>query len=115
MEAFVALADPIRARVVELLAADDLTAGDIAARFPVSRPAVSRHLSVLLKSRLVRVRGEAQRRIYSLDPAGLDDVGRWVEETRRVWNGRLDALGRHLDEVAARAKGGQPKEQTDER
>ena len=115
MEAFVALADPIRARVVELLAASDLTAGEIAARFPVSRPAVSRHLSVLLKSRLVRVRGEAQRRIYSLDPAGLDDVGRWVEATRQVWNGRLDARGRHLDDVAARAKGGQPKEPPDER
>jgi DNA-binding transcriptional ArsR family regulator len=115
MEAFVALADPIRARVVELLAAGDLTAGDIAARFPVSRPAVSRHLSVLLKSRLVRVRGEAQRRIYSLDPDGLDDVGRWVDETRRVWTGRLDALGRHLDDVAARKRGGKPKEQPDER
>jgi DNA-binding transcriptional ArsR family regulator len=105
MEAFVALADPIRARVVELLAAGDLTAGDIAARFPVSRPAVSRHLSVLLKSRLVKVRGEAQRRIYSLDPDGLDDVDRWVEATRRVWNDRLDKLGRHLDDVAARASG----------
>ncbi len=104
MEAFAALADPIRASVVELLAAGDLTAGDIATRFPISRPAVSRHLSVLLKSRLVRVRGEAQRRIYSLDPAGLDDVDRWVEATRRVWNQRLDALGRHLDDVAAARK-----------
>jgi DNA-binding transcriptional ArsR family regulator len=102
MEAFVALADPIRARVVALLAAGDLTAGDIAQRFPVSRPAVSRHLSVLLKSKLVRVRGEAQRRIYSLDPAGLDDVDHWVAETRRVWNGRLDTLGRHLDDMAAK-------------
>jgi DNA-binding transcriptional ArsR family regulator len=105
MQAFVALADPIRASIVELLAAGDLTAGDIAARFPVSRPAVSRHLSVLKRSRLVRVRGEAQRRIYSLDPGGLDDVGRWVETTRRVWNERLDALGRHLDDVAAKSTG----------
>jgi DNA-binding transcriptional ArsR family regulator len=104
MQAFVALADPTRASIVELLAARDLTAGDIAARFPVSRPAVSRHLSVLRKSRLVRVRGEAQRRIYSLDLDGLDDVGRWVQETRRVWNERLDALGRHLDDVAAKSK-----------
>jgi len=104
MDAFVALADPTRARIVKLLAAGDLTAGDIAARFPVSRPAVSRHLSVLRKSRLVRVRGEAQRRIYSLDVGGLDDVDRWVEETRRVWNGRLDGLGRHLDDVAAAKK-----------
>jgi DNA-binding transcriptional ArsR family regulator len=103
MQAFVALADPIRASIVELLAAGDLTAGDIAARFPVSRPAVSRHLSVLKRSRLVRVRGEAQRRIYSLDTGGLDEVASWVGETRRVWNARLDALGRHLDDVAARS------------
>jgi DNA-binding transcriptional ArsR family regulator len=115
MEAFVALADPIRARVVELLAAGDLTAGDIAARFPVSRPAVSRHLSVLLKSKLVQVRGEAQRRIYSLDPSGLDDVDQWVAETRRVWNGRLDALGRHLHEVAANARGNSSEGDDNER
>jgi len=100
MQAFAALADPVRAGIVQLLAARDLAAGDIAARFPISRPAVSRHLSVLLKSRLVRVRGEAQRRVYSLDTDGLDDVEQWVAACRQVWNARLDALGRHLDAVA---------------
>ena len=102
MQAFIALSDPIRSHIVELLAERDLTAGDIAARFPVSRPAVSRHLSVLRRSRLVRVRGEAQRRIYSLDPAGLDDVDRWTSQCREAWRRRLDALGDHLDEVARR-------------
>src|SRR5580700_12206142 len=104
MQAFAALSDPIRARIVELLADRDLTAGDIASRFPVSRPAVSRHLSVLRRSRLVRVRGEAQRRVYSLDTDGLDEVDRWVGECRRIWNARLEALGRHLDDVAAKSK-----------
>ncbi len=104
MEAFVALADPIRAEIVQLLAAQDLTAGDIASRFPVSRPAVSRHLAVLRRSQLVSVRGEAQRRVYSLDVSGLDHVDRWVAECRRAWNARLDALGRHLDQVATPAK-----------
>jgi len=100
MQTFAALSDPIRAEIVQLLAARELTAGDIASRFPVSRPAVSRHLSVLLRSRLVRVRGEAQRRVYSLDVSGLDDVDRWVAECRRTWNARLDALGDHLDRIA---------------
>ncbi len=104
MPAFSALADPLRAQIVELLAARDLTAGDIAARFPVSRPAVSRHLSVLLRARLVRVRGEAQRRIYSLDPEGLAEIDRWVAEQRAVWGRRLDDLGRHLDATAPRPK-----------
>jgi DNA-binding transcriptional ArsR family regulator len=102
MEIFAALADPTRSKIVEVLAARDLTAGDIAARFPVARPAVSRHLSVLLKTKLVRVRKEAQRRVYSLDPHGLDEIDHWVSQCRRVWNRRLDALGKHLDTMAAR-------------
>ena len=85
-----------------MLAVRDLSAGAIAARFPISRPAVSRHLSVLLRSRLIQVREEAQRRVYSLDTAGLDDVERWVVACRKVWSIRLDALGRHLDEVAGK-------------
>jgi len=103
MQAFAALADPIRAEIVQLLAAQELSAGDIASRFPISRPAVSRHLSVLRRSQLVSVRGDAQRRVYSLDVSGLDDVARWVAECRRTWSARLDALGDHLDQ-AARAK-----------
>jgi DNA-binding transcriptional ArsR family regulator len=106
MEPFVALSDPLRANIVQLLAHRDMNAGEIAARFPVSRPAVSRHLSVLLKSKLVRVRDEAQRRVYSLNPDGLDEIDQWVGQCRRVWNRRLDALGAHLDAVAAGSKGG---------
>jgi DNA-binding transcriptional ArsR family regulator len=105
MEAFSALADPVRSEIVQLLAGRDLPAGAIASRFPISRPAVSRHLSVLLKSRLIRVRGEAQRRVYSLDTAGLDDVEQWVSACRQAWNARLDALGRHLADVASKANG----------
>ena len=93
MQAFVALADPVRARIIEMLAEGDLPAGDIAAAFAISRPAVSRHLSVLLKSRLVRVREDAQRRIYGLDPEGLGPADAWIEEIRRVWDRRRDAEG----------------------
>ncbi len=105
MPSFAALADPVRSRIVEMLARRDLTAGDIASRFPVSRPAVSRHLSVLLRARLVRVRGEAQRRIYSLDPDGLTEIDAWVAEQRAVWSRRLDALGQRLDAMAAAGEG----------
>jgi DNA-binding transcriptional ArsR family regulator len=102
MQTFAALADPVRADIVRMLADSDLAAGDIAARFPISRPAVSRHLSVLLGSKLVGVRGEAQRRVYSLDPAGLDDASRWIDDCRRTWTRRLDDIGRHLDAEAAK-------------
>ena len=102
MQPFIALADPVRARILEMLAKNDLPAGDIAAAFAISRPAVSRHLSVLLKSRLVRVREDAQRRIYGLAPEGLEPADAWIEEIRRVWNRRLDHLGRHLDALATK-------------
>lgn len=100
MTAFTALADPVRNKIVQMLAARDMPAGDIASRFPVSRPAVSRHLAVLRRANLVQVREQAQMRVYSLNPKGLDEIDEWVAACRTVWNRRLAALGRHLDDVA---------------
>jgi DNA-binding transcriptional ArsR family regulator len=77
-----ALADPLRARAIQLLAQSDMRAGEIAARFTVSRPAVSRHLAVLLKSDLVSVRSEAGRRVYSLNPGGLEAISQWIDQCR---------------------------------
>jgi DNA-binding transcriptional ArsR family regulator len=110
MSALAALADPVRNQIVSMLAANDMPAGDIAARFTVSRPAISRHLSVLLKARLVSVREQAQMRVYSLNLEGLDEVDDWVAACRRTWNQRLDTLGRHLDTLAeAKAEAGKPR------
>jgi DNA-binding transcriptional ArsR family regulator len=92
MDAFVALADPTRRRIVEALAAGPLASGEIAARFPISAPAVSQHLKVLKAAKLVRVRSEAQRRIYELDPDGVEAVAGWADGLRRHWAERLDAL-----------------------
>jgi DNA-binding transcriptional ArsR family regulator len=105
MTAFAALADPVRNKIVQMLAARDMPAGDIASGFPVSRPAVSRHLAVLRRANLVQVRGQAQMRVYSLNPKGLDEIDAWVVACRRTWNERLDALGRHLDEKAQEEAG----------
>jgi DNA-binding transcriptional ArsR family regulator len=96
VKALEALADPTRRRIVELLADGELEAGSIAAQFPVSRPAVSRHLRVLREAGLVRARGEAQRRVYSLDPAPLAEVDAWLSRYRGFWTNRLDALDTHL-------------------
>ncbi len=101
MQVFSALADPTRAKIIQVLARRDMSAGEIAKRFPVSRPAVSRHLRVLRKAHLVRSRGEAQRRVYSLNPAGLDEVEKWVAQCREMWNSRFDALDEYLKEMVA--------------
>jgi DNA-binding transcriptional ArsR family regulator len=92
MRAAQALADPTRLRIVELLAEGERSAGELAAEFDTSRPGVSRHLRVLREHGLVRVRGEGQRRLYSLDPAPLAELDDWLERYRTFWTNRLDAL-----------------------
>jgi DNA-binding transcriptional ArsR family regulator len=96
MEPFVALADPTRRRIVEALAAGPLSSGEIAARFPISAPAVSQHLKALKSAGLVRVRSEAQRRIYEIDPDGIEAVAGWADGVRRYWAARLDGLEAEL-------------------
>lgn len=95
---FAALADPTRQRIVEMLSAGALCAGDIAGRFELSPPAISQHLKALKAAKLVKVRAEAQKRIYELDPEGLADISDWVAKIRAFWNPRLDALERVLRE-----------------
>jgi DNA-binding transcriptional ArsR family regulator len=93
---FTALADPTRRQIVEMLAAGERTAGAIARQFEVSGPAISQHLKVLRQARLVRVRADAQRRIYALDAAGIGEIDAWLSNIRRFWRDRLDALEHEL-------------------
>src|SRR5688500_2071214 len=92
MDRFTALAEPNRRRIVELLAGGTRPAGAIASEFELSAPAVSQRLKTLREAGLVRVEVDGQRRIYSLDPAGLAEVDRWLEKVRSFWSGRLDSL-----------------------
>ena len=92
MNALEALADPTRRRIVELLVDGERSAGEIASHFPASRPGISRHLRVLREAGLVQARGEAQRRLYSLDPAPLAELDAWLARYRSFWTNRLDAL-----------------------
>ena len=104
MLALNALSDPTRQRIIEMLAERELSAGVIAASFDVTAPAISQHLKVLKDAKLVRVRVDAQRRIYALDPSGLDEMDRWLSRIRRFWPERLDALEHVLKEDDRKAK-----------
>jgi len=86
------LADPTRRQIVELLAGGALCAGDIARRFAISAPAISQHLKMLRNARLIQVRRDAQKRIYELNPQGVEELREWVERLRGFWSARLDAL-----------------------
>ena len=86
------LADPTRQQIVQLLAQGPMASGEIAGRFELSAPAISQHLKALRDAGLARVRIDAQRRIYELDPQGLEDLAAWIAGLRGFWSPRLDAL-----------------------
>jgi DNA-binding transcriptional ArsR family regulator len=92
VKALETLADPTRREIVELLAEGELDAGEIASHFPISRPAVSRHLRVLRENGVVRSRPVAQRRLYALEPAPFAELDEWLSRYRAFWSDRLDAL-----------------------
>jgi DNA-binding transcriptional ArsR family regulator len=89
VEAAAAIADPIRRRVLELVRAREVPAGELAAAFEVSRPAVSRHLRVLREAGLVHERREGRLRLYRAGPAPLAELRGWLDA---YWDQRLDAL-----------------------
>jgi DNA-binding transcriptional ArsR family regulator len=96
MQSLLAIADPTRRRIVELLAVRERTAGELVNEFDMSAPAISQHLKVLREAGLVTVRADGQSRVQSLNPEGLGDLEDWLERTRSVWSRRIDALERAL-------------------
>jgi DNA-binding transcriptional ArsR family regulator len=90
--AFNALADPTRRAVLDLLRAGTRPAGEIARVFPISRPAISKHLKILRRAHLVDERREGRHRFYQLNPEPLKTVDSWLDEYRRFWTASLENL-----------------------
>lgn len=96
MHAFDVLGDPIRRRVLELLAENRLASGEIVAvvgrEFGITQSAVSQHLKVLRDHGFATVQIEGPRRIYEIDPTPIAEADQWLARFRRFWEPRLDAL-----------------------
>lgn len=90
--AFQALADPTRRAVLDLLRGGSQPAGQIAQAFPVSRPAISKHLRLLRRAHLVREHREGRHRVYQLNPEPLRAVDSWIEHYRNFWTANLNSL-----------------------
>ena len=109
VHAFDVLGDPVRRRILELLAEGEQPAGQVAAvvhaEFGISQPAASQHLKVLRENGFARVRAEGARRLYAVDAAGLQEIDAWLTGFRRFWDQRLDALATELAR-GARARSG---------
>jgi DNA-binding transcriptional ArsR family regulator len=100
MHAFDVLGDPVRRRILELLADGEKSAGDVAAiiqeEFSISQAAVSQHLKVLRDSGFAAVRAEGARRIYEVDAAPLKDIDLWLNRFRAFWEPKMDALATEI-------------------
>ena len=114
MHALDVLGDPVRRRLVELLAQGDRPAGELTdvvrAEFGISQPAVSNHLRVLRDSGFARSAPDGSRRIYSLAGERMTEVRTWVEEQLGFWSNRLDALDTELRRGARKTPNGDTEE-----
>jgi len=95
---FAALADPTRRAILARLARGEASVGDLAQPFDISLPAISRHLRVLERARLIERRVDAQRRVCRLRAQPLHAAAKWIERYRDFWEARLDDLAALLEE-----------------
>ncbi len=105
MDAFYALAEPRRRRIIELIAANGrLSATEISKKFDITAQAISQHLSVLLSAKLLIVHKHAQQRIYEINSNEMVEVEGWTEKTLKMWNERFDRLEEVLKEEKKKAR-----------
>lgn len=106
LDAFQALADPTRRRIVEALRAGEQQVNDVVQKLDIHQSGVSRHLRILLETGFVEVRPDGQRRLYSLRPEPFQELDAWLSGYRALWEKRLDRFGDALRKRrAARAAG----------
>jgi DNA-binding transcriptional ArsR family regulator len=107
---FAALSDPTRRAIVRRLADGEATVLDLAEPFPISLPAISRHLKVLEHAGLISRGRDGQRRPCSLRPEPLVEIAAWAQHTHAAWEQRLDRLDAHLQRAKRTAKTEKEKE-----
>lgn len=106
-DVFQAIADPHRRAIIALLAHQKLTVNAVAEHFPISRPAVSRHIKILQECGLVVARRRGRERYYEVRLEKLNEVSDWVEKYQKVWEQRLDRLDEYLSELQKEKKHGE--------
>jgi DNA-binding transcriptional ArsR family regulator len=119
VHAFDVLGDPVRRRILELLAEGERPSGAITAivqaEFGITQPAVSQHLRVLRDSGFATVRPDGARRLYAVDSAPLHEVDMWLDPFRRFWEQRLDSLATELARGKRKRRVSAPRQPTHQR
>lgn len=98
MSAYSAVAEPNRRRILDLLRSGERSVGELVDRIGLSQPGISKHLRVLREAGLVGARADGKQRLYTLHAEPLAELDAWLEPYRALWEERLDALERHLEE-----------------
>jgi len=108
-DVFQAIADPTRRAILSLLASQKLSLNEIAGHFNISRPAVSKHIKILVECGLVVVRQQGRERYCEAKRETLDEVSDWVEQYRSLWEERFARLDEYLKELQAKESKDDPK------
>lgn len=98
MSVFIAVAEPHRRQILDLLRDGEQSAGELVDQLDLSQPGVSKHLKALREAGLVDVRAEGQKRLYALRAEPLEEITQWLQPYRMLWSSRLDTLEEHLKE-----------------
>jgi DNA-binding transcriptional ArsR family regulator len=104
-DAFNAVAEPRRRRILDILAKGERPVNDLVSLLRVTQPQVSKHLRVLREVGLVRVRDDGRQRLYRIDGRPLEPIHQWVKNFERTWNTRLDALDEVVQDLKSKEKG----------
>jgi DNA-binding transcriptional ArsR family regulator len=100
MNTFAALADDTRREIVKLVARNgELTSTEISQNFNMSPPAISQHLKILKEANILNMNKDAQKRLYSINGSGIDEMEKWLLDIKGLWNKRLDRLDRYLSKM----------------
>lgn len=108
-DVFQAIADPTRRQILGMLADQPLNLNSVAEKFHISRPAISKHIKILTECELVKIRQEGRERYCEANLKKLSIVSEWIEQYRKFWTTKLDALEVYLKEIQSKEKNGKRK------
>ena len=103
-DVFQAIADPTRRQIINMIAHQSLYLNSVAEKFDVSRPAISKHIKILTECGLIVIKQQGRHRYCEAKLEKLNEVSDWVEQHRKFWTQKLDALETYLDEIQAKEK-----------
>jgi len=103
-DVFQAIADPVRRDIIGLLANETLTVNTVAENFKISRPAISKHIKILNECGIIKINQKGRERYCKIQPQNLTPVSDWIEQYRKLWEGKLDSFENYLIKLQTKGK-----------